>query len=811
MSWLGLLVGFTQGMPMIASKPIVHAAVLTDHAGNIISWSERSEHLFGYTAAQAMGKPLVFLLTPEAAREYAERWPQPPRKVEAIQVYLARPDGHRVGAALTLVPQLEVDGRADGCIAMFATLLEQDLTETVMVGQTPMASMINVLAGTFYVINAAGHFVLWNKNLENIAGMSPDEMIQIQVLDMFDDHDRPIIAEKMREVFEEGKEVVVEAYFVDRHGKRTPYLMCGTRIICGGLPFLCGMGLDTSDHHAQQARLRLRERALHAASNGIIVTSCRGRDNPIEYVNPAFEQISGYTAAELPGRDSRFMAAPGLDQDERARLREAIEAKLPARVVFCNKRKDGEMFWDELAITPVTDEADRVTHFIGVINDVTAQMQRTAALEHEVNHDALTGLPNRTLMWDRLDQALHFAQRNKSMVATVLIDLNGFKLINDTWGHEASDAVLVTVAARLASSVRDIDTVARLSGDEFVVVLTNQPSLRFTIGMVERLRQSLSTPVPFHKTEIHVGASMGVSVFPNDGGNAFELVRASDAAMYHAKPQGNCGIHFYSDEMKVRSEAKQRFETTMRAALDRNELFLLYQPRCCVRTGRVVAVEALLRWRHPDKGVLLPHAFLSDAEENGLIVPIGQRVIDMTCELLRELQAGDASGLIVSVNASQREFSRQQYLSGVTQRLHEAGVNPGNLELEFKEDQLVQNLSLGGEVAAEMNRLGMRMAIDSFGYGVSNLGYLHKHHVDHIKLNRNARSDLNGDPRHGELAKALIDIGHNLHIGVVAQGVETADQMAFLKLTGCDEAQGRFVSEPLTRAALRQLLQSAPA
>ncbi|MFP5390576.1 MAG: putative bifunctional diguanylate cyclase/phosphodiesterase, partial [Gammaproteobacteria bacterium] len=544
-----------------------------------------------------------------------------------------------------------------------------------------------------------------------------------------------------------------------------------------------------------------------AVSNAIVITGRQGRDTPIEYVNPAFERITGYTLAEVIGRDSRFMAAPGMDLEERARVREAVRTLRSEQVVFRNRRKNGELFWNELTITPVQDEFGQATHFIGVISDITETRQRTAALEHEVNHDPLTGLANRTLMWDRLDQAIHLAQRQQSMVATVLIDLDGFKQINDTFGHEAGDQVLVAVARQLQAAVRDIDTVARLSGDEFVLILTNQPSLSFTANMADRLHQGISRPVSLNGSDVHVSASVGIAMYPHDGATPFELMRAADAAMYHAKAGGKSDISFFSATMKSATEAKQRMESAMRAALDNHQLYLVYQPRFSIEQGRLVAVEALVRWRHPDRGILLPSAFLPDAEENGLIVQIGDYVLDGACALLRELREQRHEDVIVSVNACYKEFSQHHYISRVAAKLHEYELDPDRLELELREDHLARNLPLSSEVAEEMKALGMRLAVDNFGDGVISLHYLHTHRIHHIKLHRNAMRMLETDARETELARTLIAIGRNLNIGVVAQGVETLSQLNFVKASGCAEIQGRYVSDPLTREGLQRLLE----
>ncbi len=794
---------------MQASEPVARAAFLTDAAGTVLTWSDASERMFQCEAGAIVGQPIASLLAGEARQECLRRWPRLPHDTEALRVRIARPDGSTAYALLTLVPQHDAHRHGGNWVALFSTLTERVLSESDIVGQIPLASVVDVLAGTFYVLNRDGGFVLWNRRLEQVAEMDARELARANALDMFDQAERAVVADRIRRVFEHDEEVLIEANYRSKTGKRTPFLMCGTRIAWRGVHYLCGMGLDTSRSHAQQAQLRLRERALHAASNGIVIARCEDGDNPIEYVNTAFERITGYSAAEALGRDSRFMAAPGLDEDERNALREAIRARRDARVVFRNQRKDGAIFWNDLAITPVQDESGRVTHFIGVLTDVTAARQRTADLEHEVNHDALTGLANRNLMWDRLEQAIHFAQRNKTMVAAVMVDLDGFKQINDTFSHEAGDAVLTAFARRLQAAVRDSDTVARLSGDEFVLILANQPSLRFTSRMLERLRVNMSAPVPFERADIPVAASMGVAVFPHDGSSAFELVRAADAAMYHAKACGKHDIHFYSDDMRATSEAKLQLEDHMRSALERDELFMLYQPRFCTRSGRIVGIEALLRWRHPEQGVLLPASFLPEAEDNGLIVPIGKRVLYQACMLLRELRARGMPNLVVSINTSFREFSQEHFVSHVAQRLRQFALAPDCLELELKEDHLLRNLPLSSVVAAEMNSLGLRLAVDDFGAGMTCLPYLHTHHVAHVKMHRDALHTVGNGAGDGELAKTLIDIGHNLHIGVVAQGVETLTQLNFLKANGCDEIQGRYISDPLTGDALQRLLSSA--
>jgi diguanylate cyclase (GGDEF)-like protein/PAS domain S-box-containing protein len=796
---------------MSASELPTRASFLVDVGGAIVTWNQDCELLFGIGPVGILQRSLGTLFAGDSADQLAVLWPALDGRPEALHlaVQLARPAGANdpPAAALMLAPQRDLGGGFTGCIATVS--IEEDASESGFLGRLNLRKVMNVLPGTFYVVREDGSFVLWNKTFEEVTGLSDEQMAAAHALDMYDLSEKNKISEKIRLVFERGEPAFVEATLHDREGHGTPYLLTGARIECKGKYYLCGMGLDISVRHQQEQQLRLRERALHAASNGIVITCCGGKDNPIEYVNPAFERITGYRLHEVLGRDARFMAAPRLDQDARAALRRAIDQRHEVNVTFRNQRKNGELFWNDLTITPVSNEGGRVTHFIGVINDVTAIKQRTDHLEHEVHHDALTGLANRTLLWDRLDQAIHMAQRNKSLVATVLMDLDGFKQINDSFGHEAGDEVLTVVAQRLVASVRDSDTVARLSGDEFVLVLVNQPSLRFTLRMVERLRQSMDKPVVFNAATIDVGASIGVSVYPHDGNSAYDLVRAADVAMYHAKAAREGAVHFFSSDMKSTSEAKQRLEVAMHGAVERDELFLLFQPKVCLQSGRIRGFEALLRWRHPEQGVLLPGAFLPEAEENGMIVPFGDLVLERACAFLRRLRDAGLAPLPLSVNVSQREYARPRYVEHVAGVLARFGLAPATLDLELREEGLVRNHQLGAEVMAQLSELGVLRSIDAFGSGVSDLNYLQTLPLTHVKLAKLAVHQISAETRTGPMVKSLIDIGHNLNVTVVAECVETRAQMDFLKNNRCDEMQGMYYRAPLTAEAAQELLMPA--
>lgn len=779
---------------MAAFDPSEQASFLADDAGTIITWNPQCAALFGLAAADALGREAAWLLG-------APSWPA---LHEGGAAELALPAGR--AASVTLAAQLDASGAARSH-SVTVIPASAPLSEAERLGATALKDVVDLLPGTFYILDREGRILMWNHNLERVCEMMPEELATANAFEMLDPRDRGAFADKVRRMFDDNVELEMEVDYVSRSGRETPVLLRGARIDCKGGQYLFGMGMDISKRRAHERQLHLYKRALGAASNGVIIAHNGGPDHPTEYVNPAFERITGYAADEIIGRDPRFMAAPGLDADERNRMRQALHEQRSVHVVLRNLRKNGELFWNDLHITPIHDDNGQVTHFVGILVDVTASKQRADRLEHEVNHDSLTGLANRTLLWDRLDHALHLAQRHQTLVAAVLTDLDNFKIINDTFGHDAGDAVLKVVARRLQATVRDSDTVARLSGDEFVMVLVDQPSLRYTLRMVERVRRALTMPVAFGGSEIPVGASLGVAAFPHDGRSSADLVRAADMAMYRAKNNGG-GVHFYSTEMRSASEARAILAGNMKSALDDDELFLLFQPRMDARSGKVRGFEALLRWRHPEHGVMLPAAFLAEAEESGLIVDIGNRVLDRACAFTRELRHAGYTALPVAVNVSHREYSRPTFIAGIAERMSRYGLPPGALEIEIPEADLIRNPGLGRDLAAQLRDVGAMLSIDQFGRGISDLNFLQQLSVRQVKLSKAAVHNIADHGRGGSLAKALIDIGRNLDITVVGEAVETEAQVEFLRSHGCDQMQGQWFSEPLSaEAACRMLAQ----
>jgi diguanylate cyclase (GGDEF)-like protein/PAS domain S-box-containing protein len=795
---------------MKPARTVARAAFQASATGKVKTWNVDCQNMLGYSAKEVLRHSIASFLHSTEKKDYKKRLNECRQKSGKLRTTLIHANGHGINLWLTLVPQFRHDDLLEGYNVLVESLEPAAQDDSTVTLPTPFENqfqmLLDCLGGIFYVTDRSGRMVIWNNKLEKVTNMTSEEVRAANGLDLFSAHDKPLAQEKIKEVFRNGN-AIIEADLVNRHGVTTPYIFSGARIELGGKLYLCGMGLDMSKQKAQEEMLRLCHRALLASVNGIVITRHEGKDNSIVYINPAFERITGYRAGEVIGRDARFMAAPGLDEIERTKIRQAIQECRETHVVFRNLRKDGELFWNELTIAPVQDTKGEVTHFVGVINDVTASKQRTFHLEHEANHDALTGLANRNLFWDRLEQALYSATRSKALVAVVFIDLDGFKLINDTEGHEAGDEVLRAVSKRLKASVRENDTVSRLGGDEFVLILVNQPSLRFTLHMIERLRQSIEKPIMAGSKELSVGASIGVSMFPHDGASGGALLQAADAAMYHAKATGRNNTQFFSPEMKSTIEAKHELETSLRGAIEKNEMFLMFQPRVCLRTGRIIGAEALLRWRHPKRGVLSPVSFMPLAEESGLIIPLGEWVVANTCSMLQRFAHQGLPGFTISLNIALKEFTRPEYSVLLDDQLNKFSIAPSSLEIEIAEDSLMLNPQFSIGVLAELSRLGVKLAIDNFGAGFSSLSYLQKFPINHLEIDRSFIADVGMGGADAMITKTVITMGHNLDIDVVAKGVETKAQLDFLQENSCDQIQGNYFSVPVYYAELERLIK----
>jgi diguanylate cyclase (GGDEF)-like protein/PAS domain S-box-containing protein len=792
-------------------SPLPVAVIVVDAQGCIESWNKACADLAGYGAHSLRGSPIGQLLafdrrSPPGATPDLLAATVPPFS-SCIDTdatgHLLCLDGSKLPVRITVARQ-DLDPTQPGCTSVIVLPLTSHMPRRyAMLQGLPMADIVEGLPCVFYVIDASGKLVLWNRQLEQALEMTSDEIEAAEISSFFSAREHLVAQENIRAAFEEGHSSH-EAELIGKHGKRTACLFHCVRSSLGALPCIFGTGLDISARKKNELGLLVRERAMFSSVNAIVITCCQGASNVIEYVNPAFEQITGYRLEEIKGHDPRFMHIDGTDLEEQQRIHDALARHESVHAVLRNRRKNGDIFWNDLYIGPVVDADGVVSHFVGVISDITEARHYERRLQHLAHHDPLTGLANRTLLQDRLQEGIDNALRLGQLGALAFLDIDNFKHINDTFGHEAGDQVLRCIAERLRRSLREDDTVARVGGDEFVLLIHHQPSIRHVTELVERVRQSTCAPIQAGGKDLIASASIGVALFPDNGVVAEQIMRAADAAMYHAKAMGKNNVQFYTPELNQLVHDNLLLEASLTRALRNHELFLGFQPKIDLRSGKMVGAEALVRWQHPDQGVIMPAAFIGAAEETGLIVPLGEWVLDAACAQLAHLAGRGFHEFVISVNLSARQLRQRAFTERVAAMLAHYGVAPAALELEVTESQLMDEPAQAIAALARLKALGVQLSIDDFGTGYSSLSYLQRFPVDFIKIDKSFLADItDGD---AIITRAIIALGHNLKLKVIAEGVETRAQLDFLRDYDCDQMQGHYFSPAVGAAALDTML-----
>jgi len=562
-----------------------------------------------------------------------------------------------------------------------------------------------------------------------------------------------------------------------------------------------------ASRYLEQELQGLHRRALEASNSGILFTRASEHDgHPIIYANPAFERITGYSRAEVLGCSLQLLFADDLAQPEVERLREANRSGTEARVVVRNYTKAGNLFWNEIFVSPVYDEEGQLTHFINALSDVTERANYETELERQANHDALTGLANRKLLSDRLSHALALAARHEKTVAVIVVGLDRFKYINDSLGHAIGDQLLQIVAKQIVACVRDIDGVARVGGDEFVLVLADVESESDALAAMGRIFASVSREYRVAEHELHVACSIGASLYPRDGADAATLLKNADAAMHRAKDAGSSRFQFFEREINTRLSQRMSLETGLRHALERGELELDYQPQIALASGSVVGVEALLRWRHPQLGRVPPGSFIAIAEETGLIVPIGEWVLASACAQASAWRAAGLTPIRMAVNLSARQFRHKGLGASIRQALESNHLEPGALELEVTESMAMLDPEETIVLLREFKEQGLRIALDDFGTGFSSLSYLKRFPIDVLKIDQSFVAGIVCDRSDAAIARTVIGLARSLWMQTIAEGVETGEQANLLHRWTCDDAQGFHFSKPLAAQEATALL-----
>ena len=554
-----------------------------------------------------------------------------------------------------------------------------------------------------------------------------------------------------------------------------------------------------------------KERAqvtMQSIGDGVLSTDSAGL---ITFLNPVAEKLTGWTIAEAAGRHlSKVFEVIDASTRERVVPQLALEVQKGRTMIMPPNcllvRRDGHESPIEDSAAPIFDRSDHITGMVVVFHDVSESRAMTQKIVHLAEHDVLTSLPNRALLDDRLKQGIALSRRHTRLLAVLFIDLDHFKHVNDSLGHLIGDQLLKAVSQRISLCLRDSDTVSRQGGDEFIVLLSEINHAKDATLIGEKMRLAVGEPYQIADHYVHLSASIGVSVFPGDGEDAQSLIQSADTAMYHAKEKGRNNCQFFKKEMNQRALERQAITEDLRHAVARGEFFLEYQPKINLHSGAITGIEALIRWRHPTQGLLYPERFIPIAEDCGLIMPIGQWVLREAC---LQTQAWYAEGLkfgTIAVNISAVEFRSDRFFEEVCSILRLTKLGAEYLELELTETAVMRDYEKTCVVLQALSAMGVRIAVDDFGTGYSNLSYLKRFPIDTLKLDKSFIHDIAKSAKDATLVNSVIVMAHSLNLEVVAEGVETVQQLKFLRAHECGEAQGYYFSNPVSAAECRALL-----
>ncbi|UXZ54076.1 EAL domain-containing protein [Halomonas sp. 7T] len=777
-----------------------------DAAGVLLNINPRFETLLGYSTEELLGRPCGKVIDP--------------RDHPVIEAVLSRlHQGESIKAfdvrALTASRQLlwlEVTASVGEQVIY---VIARDITrrksiEKQMLRHQRLLEIAgeSALIGGWYV-DVVNSVPFWSDELCQIHGMPPGFKPSVEeAFAFYAPGSREQLMRDFQACSDTGISFDGEYEVITRQGRRLWVRAIGraVRDEHGDIFQVQGSTQDISHRKATERKLQLLERSVESSTNGVVIVDALRDDLPMVYVNAAFEHITGYSRQEALGLNCRFLQGEETAPEALSQLRQGLKAQRDVHVVIRNYRRDGVPFWNDLYISPVRDDSGAVTHFIGVQNDITTHREYQAQLRHNASHDALTGLPNRLLLNQRLAQGCVLAKRYHRYLAVLFVDLDDFKPINDTLGHEVGDFLLIEVAKRLEEELRPWDTVARFGGDEFIVLLPDLAHEQDVMQVVERLLARISAPYWYRTSQLRISASIGIATDDGTMSEPRQLIQQADLAMYKAKRRGRNTFQWYTDELNRKVTERVNLRHALQQAIEQNQFELHYQPQLdCL--GRVTGVEALIRWNHPERGSIPPVQFISLAEDTGQIMPISEWVLATACRDAVALNAMGHGPMTMAVNVSPMQFQRPGFLASIEKALQESGLAPERLELELTEGVLMDSTEHTIQALHALRKMGVHIALDDFGTGFSSLSYLKRLPINKLKVDRSFVRDIVSDSRDAAIVDGVVTMANKLGLEVLIEGIETAEQLNYFKTLPYAHFQGYYFARPMPLVALYTFLR----
>jgi len=695
-------------------------------------------------------------------------------------------------------------------VEMFASVIKRDdkgwahhvftIIRDMAESENRYKRIVENLNEGIWVIDRYNNIRFINQALADMLGYSIDDMLGRSVFDFENKNNQSILKKQLSER-KKGVSSVYEIEVLHKDGH-------AVLIQVESAPFLDDQNnfdgvvegiKDMTDIRSQQLKLKMLSSAVEQSGSMVLITD---KNADIEYANPKLCSVTGYNKEYLTGINAKVFQPDDIDIKEVSDLWEKINKGGDWQGEMQLRKKAGGVIWVLMSISSVADEQNEITHFVTVFEDVSQLKEAHIRMEELAYVDSLTGLANRVLFRDRLEQVLKSMQRTGVTAALLYLDLDEFKRINDSMGHDVGDAVLMKVAETLRQCVRYQDTVARMGGDEFVILLTDIDGMSGASAVARKIMNAMSEPINLLKNEILITPSIGITLAPIDSLNADILLKNADMAMYKAKSSGRNNYQFFTEEMNTQIVDHLMIENDLRRALESNELYVKYQPKCDIKTKKIIGVEALVRWNHPKKGELSPEYFIPIAETAGLMVKLGKWVLTTACKEVKKLEQQGLGHLELAVNLSTRQFRDPDLIETIQNALAESDFKAVKLELEITETTLMEQIDHAVDLLDQIKALGISLTIDDFGTGYSSLNYLKRLPIDTLKIDKTFITDIPNDKDDMEISSAVIVMAHKLGLTVVAEGVSTKEQWAFLEQNNCDIAQGYLMGKPMLTSDL---------